>query len=150
MADISFEQTQPASLPRLTPLAARAIVLACLSIGAGAAWISVSPAASVAALEAAGPDLTRLLRGMAAIKALLGAALLAGISWRLASPISPAGLAVYGAASAAMGAGLVLTWSLTLLAAGAVLLHLGLFGGLIVLARDKAVGQRLHRLLLKR
>ncbi|MEM1106428.1 MAG: hypothetical protein AAGH87_08555 [Pseudomonadota bacterium] len=130
--------------------AARALVLASLAAGAGLAALAISPGASVAAIEAAGPELTRLLRGMAMIKAVLAGALLAGIHWRMAAPISALGLSVYSAAALALGAGFVMTWSLALPGAGAALLHLGLFGGLIWLARDPAVGQRLQLGLLSR
>lgn len=151
MADISFDHgATRRRTGTLSPTGARFAVLAALLLGAVTAWASVLPTASVAALEAAGPDLTRLLRGMAAIKALLGAALLAGVAWRLGAPVSALALSAYGTAAFAMGAGLVLTWSMVALGLGAILLHAGLLGGLILLARDKTVGQRLNAMLLRR
>jgi len=151
MTDLSIQPAgQVAARRTLTPILSRLALLACLAIGAGLAWASVSPASSAGAVEAAGADLTRLLRGMAAIKALICLAILAGVSWRLAAPVSALGLSGYGTMAFAMGAGLVLTWSMVSLALGAVLLHVGLLGALVLLARDRAVGHRLNRLLLRR
>ncbi|MEM1149765.1 MAG: hypothetical protein AAGI03_04300 [Pseudomonadota bacterium] len=151
MAEIPVEHASGRSAVRsLTPNLSRALVVMALLLGMVAAAISVSPGVRAAAVDAAGADLTRLLRGMAAIKALLAVALLAGVAWRLSAPVSALTLSAYGTAAFAMGSGLVLTWSMVSLGLGAVLLHAGLFGGLILFARDKAVGQRLNALLLRR
>lgn len=133
-----------------TPLFARVAVLACCLAGIISGVWSVSPMIIASAVEAGGPDLTRLLRGMAAIKALLCVGLLAGVAWRLDAPISVLGLAAYGTSAFAMGAGLALTWSIVSLGLGGLLLHAGLFGGLVLLARDKAVGTRFHQMLIRR
>jgi uncharacterized membrane protein YuzA (DUF378 family) len=95
------------------------------------------------AVTGAGADLTRLLRAMAAIKAVMAIAAGAAIAWRLRDPAPLPILAAYAAACAAMAAGPGLIWGMVHVGAGALLLHGGLAAALVLLWRDPAVGRRL-------
>jgi hypothetical protein len=86
-------------------------------------------AAPLAAVEPAAhwlddPELFKLLRGMAGIKALLAAIALAAAWWRLGRSPAPAGLAVRyigGVWALALATGLI--WQLTVIPAASVLFH---------------------------
>jgi hypothetical protein len=80
---------------------------------------------------------------MAALKVVLAAPVVAAVLWRLGAPVSPWRLLAYGLAGAAMAAGPGLIWSLAQVGLGALLLHGGLLGALILLWRDGAVRDRL-------
>jgi hypothetical protein len=102
------------------------------------------------AAQAAGPELTRLLRAMAGLKLMFAAGLLAAAYWRLAVSASPWRLASYAAAGAAMAAGPVLIWEMAHIRLGALLLHGGLLAGGLLLWRDPAVGARLSTIVARR
>jgi hypothetical protein len=90
-----------------------------------------------------GADLTRVLRFMAAIKMVIAIAGLAAVLWRLGSAISLPWFAAYAVTCASMAIGPGLIWSMSHVALGALLLHGGLFGTIILLWRDPSVGARL-------
>jgi hypothetical protein len=106
-------------------------------------FVLTGHAAAARAAWRDGPDLARLLRAMAVLKMLMAAAVSAGVLWRLGSPARPLWLAGYGAATLAMWAGPGLIWDLSHLGAGALLLHGGLAGALVLLWRDPVAGARL-------
>ena len=134
----------------LSPAASRTLLLliVCAAVAAGA--LTVDATARAAAVRAAGGDLTRLMRFMAAIKGVLALAALAGIVWRLGAPVSAARLLAYAAASAAMAAGPLLIWTMAHVGLGALLLHGGLLAAGLLLWHDPAVADRLAGMLPSR
>lgn len=114
-----------------------ALVIA-VALAAVAGIVAGQDAASAHAVQVAGPDLTRLLRLMAAVKAAmaLGATWLAW--WRLGYPASLRVAAACIVACALMAAGPGLIWSMTHVALGAVLVHAGLLLMLILSWADRA------------
>jgi hypothetical protein len=129
---------------------ARSLVLAAVAAAAVAGAVSVDPVQAARAAAQAGPGLTRLLRGMAAIKAMMALASLGAVDWRLRSPASTGWVAAYAIAGAAMAAGPGLIWAIAPLTAGAALLHAGLTATLILLWRDPAVSRGLSGLIAAR
>ena len=110
-----------------------------------------SAAASAAAVAQAGPDLVRLLRGMALMKVLFAACAVGAVLWRLSfAPVGAARLASYAAACAAMAAGPGLIWHLDLVRTGAALLHGGLLVSLLLVWRDPATTERLAAVVAAR
>ena len=131
-------------------LACRALVLAAIGIATIAGLTATDAAVADRAARLDGEGLTRLLRGMAALKAMMAIGVAAGVIWRLGSPVSPARLASYTVACAAMAAGPGLIWNIADLGVGAALLHAGLIAGLVLLWRDPETGRRLSRLVARR
>lgn len=145
------EAQQARSDRQFTSWTSRPVLLLALMAGAGAgAGLFAGSADSASAVAAAGDDLTRLLRAMAALKLLFVAAATAAILWRLRAPIGPAWLAAYAITAAAMAAGPGLVWTMTHVGLGAALMHLGLLGSLVLLWRDPATGQLLAAALARR
>jgi hypothetical protein len=132
------------------PMRARATVLFIILAAALAGALATGADTSARAVAESGADLTRLLRAMAAIKVLMAAAAAGAVVWRLAAPVSPAWLAGYALAGAAMAAGPGLIWGMAHVAAGAALLHAGLIATVVLLWRDPATGQRLAHLVAAR
>lgn len=115
---------------------------------AAVAGASLTPARETAHMVAlAGWDWARLLRGMAALKALMAVAAAAAVFWRIGAPTGTARLAAYVAAGAIMMVGPGLIWGLWHIALGAALLHAGLLATLLLLWRDPHVGARLALLV---
>jgi hypothetical protein len=106
--------------------------------------------ASARAVNEAGEDLTRLLRGMAMLKALLAAFAMGAAWWRLRVASSSAWVAGYVVACGAMAAGPGLIWGMEYVRAGALLLHGGLLATVVLLWRDPAVVARLKSVLATR
>jgi hypothetical protein len=106
-------------------------------------------ATSLAVLNA-GEDLTRLLRAMAALKALIAACAAAAVLWRLGAEISPPWFTAYALACCAMGAGPGLIWSMAYVGVGALLLHAGLLASLLLIWRDPVVSERLSAIIAAR
>ncbi len=102
------------------------------------------------AVSVAGPDLTRVLRGMALLKLTMASAAVAAIVWRLGTAIRPIGLAAYLVAGAAMAGGPGLIWDMDYIRTGALLLHGGLAVIIVMLWRDPAVASRLATLVAAR
>jgi hypothetical protein len=91
------------------PLVLRsALFLGCAGAVALGLWLG-SPQAFVAA----DPDLARLLRGMALIKASIVVATLSVVAWRLGHPVSPRLTAVYLGGAWAVALASTLIWQLT-------------------------------------
>jgi hypothetical protein len=86
---------------------------------------------------------------MAAIKAVMAVAVLAGVWWRMATPTPSGWLAAYVLTGAAMAAGPGMIWAMTDLASGALVLHAGLIGGLVILWRDPEVRRRIEALVAR-
>lgn len=124
----------------ITPVVARLILMAAIAVGASTGVVATAQVATAHAVAAAGPDLTRLLRGMALIKMLIAGLVGAAVLWRLADPVGAFRLAGYAASCAAMAAGPGLIWDMCHVAAGAILLHGGLFAAILLLWRDPATG----------
>lgn len=116
----------------------RVVLLAAVATAVAAGFVAVYDPASARAAEAAGAELTRLLRFMALTKAAFaaGALLLAG--WRLRHPTTPAVALSYAATGALMAAGPGLIWSVAHVALGAVLFHAGLALLLVLAWTDRA------------
>ena len=121
----------------------RGLVLAMAAAAALGGLLITDGATAAQAAARAGEGLTRLLRAMAAIKALMAAGVLAGVLWRLETPVGPPRLIAYALSCAAMAAGPGLIWSMAHLGAGAMLLHLGLISALVMLWRDPEAARRL-------
>jgi hypothetical protein len=120
------------------------MVVAILALTAG---LLVADGAETARAVAADPDLARLLRAMAGLKALMALAAIGVMMWRLGSPVGPVRLGLYALAAAAIAAGPGLIWNLTHVGSGAALLHGGLLAGVLLLWRDPAVGARLQAVI---
>jgi hypothetical protein len=127
----------------IAPPIARATILVVVA-GCGILGLMFTDTqASARAAKLAGADLARLLRAMAAIKALLAAAVIATVTWRLALPAAAPRLAAYAAACASMAAGPGLIWDMAHVGTGALLLHGGLLAAILLLWRDPAMSARL-------
>lgn len=114
-----------ASVRTLSPVALRRAALALVCAGAAAgAYIAGDPSARLAA----DPDLATLLRGMAALKALIALAAAAAIWWRLALPISAGAASAYVAGAGVLVAGAVSIWQLSFIGAVAIGFHAALLG----------------------
>lgn len=133
-----------------TPTPTRATLLLVIAAAAVAGFVATGADATAAAVADSGADLARLLRAMATIKMAMAACAAACVVWRLGSPVAPKWFAGYALAAAAMAAGPGLIWDMAHVAAGAALLHAGLFATVVLLWRDPAVGARLASLVAAR
>lgn len=98
------------------------LVVGC--VGAMAATIALVDASALPRVD---PELARLLRGMAVIKALLLGAAIAVLLWRFGLPIRPAVAGGYGFGVLSMAVATALIWQLTWLLPAAAAFHVGLF-----------------------
>jgi hypothetical protein len=121
--------------------AAQGGLIAAVVLAAGLGYVVTGQAETHAAIAAAGPELTRLLRGMALIKGLIAAVVLMAVFWRLQFPATQLRVGAYIGACAAMVAGPFLVWDLAHIIAGAVLLHAGLMMAVLLGWRDETVAQ---------
>lgn len=99
---------------------------------------------------AADPELTRLLRGMAILKALLSLAAISLAAWRVGYPSDPRLPAGLVASAALMAAGSVLIWLVAPIVAGAVLFHAGLILLLVLCWADDSGARSLGAALTRR
>ena len=129
-----------------SPATARTAMLL-VALAAAVAGLLSTDAQSVTRATTLDPELTWLLRAMALLKMTATAAATAGIVWRLGSPAAPGWLAGYALALAASWAGPGLIWDMAHLRLGALLLHGGLAGALVLLWRDPVVGARLGTII---
>jgi hypothetical protein len=151
MPDIGYVPTrEPDIALRPSRSAGRAVLAGAIVIGVALAMLATPATEAARAAQAAGPELTTLLRAMAGLKLPFAASLLAATYWRLAVPVAPWRLAAYAAAGGAMAAGPVLVWDMAHIRLGALLLHAGLVASLLLLWRDPAVGARLEAIITKR
>lgn len=132
------------------PWGPRALLLLVIAAALVAGFAITDAATTHRAVTLAGPDLTRLLRGMALLKLLMASAAVAAILWRLGTAIRPGWLAAYLAACAVMTSGPGLIWDMDYLRTGALLLHGGLAATVVLLWRDPAVARRLADLVAAR
>jgi hypothetical protein len=125
-------QAQPAGLAA-SPAALRALLCAgCLAAVAAAAWLG-QPAATLQA----DPELARLLRGMALIKAALVLAAVALLLWRFGRPLRrPAAIAYLAGAWLAAGASM-LVWQLSFIPLAAPVFHAGELTLLVTAWRER-------------
>jgi hypothetical protein len=137
---------------RLTasPALARGLLAVVVLAAALTGFLGTAPDMTGQAIAAAGDDLTRLLRAMAMLKALMAAGAAAAIFWRLGAPVTPPWLAAYIAAAAAMAAGPGVIWGMAHVGLGALLLHGGLLAAVLLLWRDPAVSARLSAIVASR
>jgi len=100
------------------------------------AWLTAALLLAVAAAFAWGdpalalhadPQLARLLRGMALLKAVLVIVAFCAIAWRMRWPISNRLAAGYAIGIVAMGSATAFVWQLTFIAAAAFVFHVGGF-----------------------
>ncbi len=156
MSNATLDRLTSATWPdlsRLLPVGAiarRSAFLLFAAAGLAAGFVLTGQIAAANAASLAGEDLTRLLRGMAAIKAAIILPAVAAILWRLGVSISPAGFAAYTAAAGAMTLSIGLIWHMAHVGPGALLMHAGLIGTLVLLFCDKAAGERLASALKAR
>ena len=144
--------TQPASRTvrgPASPVASRLVLLLVVGV-AGVAGFATAAAQGAQASAYADPDLARLLRAMAVLKALIASAAVSAVLWRLRTPVTLPRLAAYALAGAAMAAGPGLIWRMTHLGAGALLLHGGLLACALLLWRDPEVSRRLTEIVAAR
>lgn len=134
----------------LSPAGARLLLVLLAAAAFLAGWFATSGHDAARAAAAAGGDLTRLLRAMALLKAMMAAGLIAAVLWRLGSAAGPAWFALYALACAAMAAGPALIWNMDAVGLGALLLHGGLVAAAVLLWRDKAVAARLSAMIARR
>jgi hypothetical protein len=130
----------------LAPGMAQGGFLLVLAVAAAAGF---APESSLA-VSHAGADLTRLLRFMAVIKAVIAVGAAAVVFWRLAVPVSLPWFAAYAMAGAAMAAGPGVIWGMAHVGLGALLLHGGLFATILLLWRDPATSGRMQAILARR
>jgi hypothetical protein len=130
----------------LVPGMAQGAFLLVLAVAAAAGF---APESSLA-VSHAGADLTRLLRFMAVIKAVIAVGAASVVFWRLAVPVSLPWFAAYALAGAAMAAGPGVIWGMAHVGLGAVLLHGGMFATILLLWRDPATSGRLEAMLVSR
>jgi hypothetical protein len=101
----------------------RLLLMATVVAGMAVGFLVTGEAASARAVADAGAELTRLLRAMAAIKAVLAAGVVWLADWRLRYPIRPWLAAGYLAGVGVMATGPGLIWGMAHVALGALLLH---------------------------
>jgi hypothetical protein len=111
---------------RLGPRWLRTLLIVAAALGAVAGLLVTGEAATLRAVQAAGPELTRLLRLMALVKILLGAGALFAIAVRFRFPIARPLALGYVTAGGVMAAGPGLIWGMAHVGLGALLLHGGL------------------------
>lgn len=107
----------------------------------GGCVLAVLAAAAVARPEPllqADPELARLLRGMALIKAAIVVAALAALLWRFGRPLSKGLTGAYLAGAWAAAGACMLIWQLEVIATAAVTFHLGELTLLLAAWRDHA------------
>ena len=133
---MSHAITAPNATTATHRLSARSLLAAAVVLGTVVGLYATPHATSAAAITAAGPELVRLLRGMALLKLALvaGAAWFAG--WRLRFPARPPLAAAYVASLGVMAAGPGLIWSMAHVVLGAALLHISLAILLVLFWRD--------------
>ena len=133
-----------------TPAILRAGLLTLVFAAAIAGFLFTGTQATDLAVARDGADLTRILRFMAVIKAVIVIAGVAAVTWRLGLTISLPRFIAYAATCAVMAFGPSLIWSMAHVGIGALLLHGGLFATIILLWRDPQISARLAILVAAR
>jgi hypothetical protein len=140
----------PARGAIVTPTMLRAGILTIMTAGLIAGFIATGTEASNLAILHDGAELTRLMRFMAAIKLVIAIAGAAAVLWRLGVAISLLWFTAYAVTCTAMVAGPGLIWGMAHVGLGALLLHGGLFGTIVLVWRDPAVAARLADMVAAR
>ena len=96
-----------------------------LFVGVFSAVLGTATVGDPAPVDAADPELARLLRGMALIKAVLVVAAVGAVWWRFARPLSNRMAAAYLFGVSLAAAGSVMVWRLTFLGLAAGAFHVG-------------------------
>lgn len=129
-----LRSTSPQSVAS-TQIKLRVLLLAgCVGSVAAVAWLG-EPAHYLAA----DPELARLLRGMALIKAAIVAVAVAAVLWRFSKPVSPRAAAVYLGGMWLLAAASMMIWQLTLIPAAAIGFHVAELALLWVAWGDRGV-----------
>jgi hypothetical protein len=149
-AAAGFPAPSVAGRAGFSPLVAQAIMLGLACAAAAAGTLATNSGASAHAVAQAGPDLTRLLRAMAVMKAVIAGGACAAVLWRLQTPVPAWRFSLYAAAVAGMAAGPALIWAMVHVASGALLLHAGLIAGVALLWVDPEVTHRLKLLVARK
>jgi|GEM_PF-1089997 len=134
----------------LSPDVSRLLLMLFIAAAIVSGFLITGREASSLAFMNAGEDLTRLLRAMAALKAIIAAGVCAAVLWRLGTEVSLGWFAAYALACCAMGAGPGLIWNMAHVGLGALLLHGGLLASLLLIWRDPAVSARLSAMIAAR
>jgi hypothetical protein len=134
----------------VSPGLARGILAAAILAAVAAGLVATGADATSQAVAQAGADLSRLLRAMAALKALMAVAAAGAVLWRLGVPVTLPWLSAYAAGCAAMAAGPGIIWGMAHVGLGAVLLHGGLLATVLLLWRDPALSARLSAIVAAR
>ena len=96
------------------------------------------------------PGLARLMQSMALIKLALSGPMSAVAWWRVGAPIAPMTAAAYAALPAMVVGSSAAILKLALIVPASAVMHIGLFGFLILLFADKGVARGLDRLIQRR
>jgi hypothetical protein len=150
---VTFATTTPIAPARgaiFTPTLLRAGMLAIIAAALVAGFAATGTQATQLAILHDGPALTRLMRFMAALKAVMVMAASAAVLWRLGAAISLPRFAAYAVTCTSMAAGPGLIWGMAHIGLGALLLHGGLFATLLLIWFDPAVSARLAGIIATR
>ncbi len=150
---VTFATTTPIAPARgaiFTPTLLRAGMLAIIAAALVAGFAVTGTQATHLAILHDGPALTRLMRFMAGLKAVMVMAASAAVLWRLGAAISLPRFAAYAVTCASMAAGPGLIWGMAHIGLGALLLHGGLFATLLLIWFDPAVSARLAGIIATR
>lgn len=133
MNPTSFDTTveMPLSAPAHPSMVRAVLVVVCVAAALGG--LAVGHPEQLLQTD---PELARLLRGMALIKAGILVAALGLLSWRFHWRTSKRLVVVYNGAAAAMSFAAGLIWQLTSILVAAGLFHLGLVVLLVAMLRD--------------
>jgi len=134
----------------MSVVVARLSLLAVIAAALAFGFLLTGHDQSARAVARAGADLTRLLRAMAAIKAVVACGMAAAVFWRLGTAVTLPWLIAYAGACAAMAAGPVLIWLMAYVGTGTLLLHGGLLAALLLLWRDPSVAAQLSAMIALR
>ena len=144
--------TLDASVPArraASPRLSRAALLAAVGLAVAAAHLAGGGEAAARAVTA-DPELTRLLRGMAVLKAGLTLAAVGLVAWRVGYPTSPRLLAGLVASAVLLAAGPVLIWHVAPIVAGALLFHAGMVLLLALCWADRSSARDLKAAVARR
>lgn len=127
----------------------RTVIVAVVLVATVAGFAVGAWSGPEAAIQA-GPELVRLMRFMAALKAGLALLAVGAVVWRLRAPVVVGRFVAYAAAVAAMSAGPGLIWGMSDIVAGSALLHGGLLATVLLLWRDPGTAAWLDGLIAGR
>jgi hypothetical protein len=149
--NVTFATSTPVAQGTIfTPTLLRGGMLAIIAAALIAGLAATGTQATHLAILHDGAALTRLMRFMAALKAVMVMAASAAVLWRLGAAISLPGFAAYALTGASMAAGPGLIWGMAHIGLGALLLHGGLLATILLVWFDPAVSARLAGLVATR